>query len=58
MGGSKNRLFIRESILSSLLVVIMETVIELDDPDRHEPDHSPEMAVPTFGDPALPIMLT
>jgi hypothetical protein len=58
MGSSQDCLFERKAILSSLLIVLSKTVIELNDPDGHEPDHPPEMAIPTFGNPALPIMLT
>ena len=57
MGRSQDCLFERKAILSSLLIVLSETVIELNDPDGHEPDHPPEMAIPAFGNPALPIML-
>ena len=57
MGSGQNRLFERKSILPSLVIVLSETIIELDDPDGHEPDHPPEMAVTTLGDPALPIVL-
>jgi hypothetical protein len=41
----------------SFLIVVSETVIELDDPDGHEPDHPPEMTVPTLGNPVVLIML-
>ena len=58
VGGGKDRFFERKPILGSFLVVVSETVIELNDPDGHEPDYSPEMAVSTLGDPALPIMLS
>jgi hypothetical protein len=44
-------------ILNSLLIVVSETVIELDDPDGHELDHPPEMTVHALGSPAVPIML-
>ena len=57
MGSSQDRLFERKAILSSLVIVLSETIIELDDPDSHEPDHSPEMPIPAFCDSTLPIVL-
>ena len=58
MGSGKDRFFERKPILlGSFLIVVSETVIELDDPDGHKPDHPPEMTVATFGNPAVPIML-
>lgn len=57
MGSGKDRFFEGKSILGSFLIVVSETIIELDDPDGHEPDHPPEMTVATLGNPALSVML-
>ena len=57
MGSGKDRFFERKPILRFFLIVASETIIELDDPDSHEPDHPPEMTVATLGNPAVPIML-
>ena len=45
VGGRKDCFFERKPILGSFLVVVSETVIELDDPDGHIPDHPPGMTV-------------
>ena len=58
MGSGKDRFFEGKPILHSLLIVVSETVIELNDPDGHEPDHSPEMTVPTLGNPAWYFVFT
>ena len=57
MGSGKDRFFERKPILRSFLIVVSETIIELDDPDGHEPDHPSKMTVPTLGNPAVLIML-
>jgi hypothetical protein len=57
MGSGKDRFFEGKPILGPFLIVVSETIIELDDPDGHEPDYSPEMTVATLGNPVLPVMI-
>ena len=57
VGSGKDRFFERKPILGSFLVVVSETVIELDNPDGHIPDHPPEMTITTLGNLAMPLML-
>ena len=57
MSGGKNGLFEGKSVLDPLTVIALEEIIELDHPNRHQPDYPSEMPVATLGDPAVPFVL-
>jgi len=58
MGSRKNGLLEGQAVFDPFAVVALEEIIELDHPNRHQPDYPSEMPVASFGDPAVPVILT
>src|SRR5512137_2938794 len=57
MSGGQYGLLKRQAVSDPFAVVALEEIIELDHPDRHQPDHPSEMPVAPLGDPAVPVIL-
>jgi len=57
MGSRKNGLLEGQAVFDPFAVVALEEIIDLDHPDRHQPDHSSEMHDALLGDPAGLVML-
>src|SRR5512136_1408417 len=55
MGSCQHSLFVGQSILYSLQVVLFESFIKLDDLRCHKPDHPSEMSIASLGAPPFPI---
>jgi len=55
MGGCQHSLFVRQSILSSLQIVLFESFIELDDLRCHQPYHASKMSIASLRDLPFPI---
>jgi hypothetical protein len=57
VGGGKNSLFEGQPVFDSFTIIAFEEIIELDHPDRHQPDDPSEMSVAPLGNPAVPFVL-
>ncbi len=57
VSSGKNGLLEGQPVFDPFTVIALEEIIELDHPDRHEPDDPSEMPVAPLGDPAVPLIL-
>jgi hypothetical protein len=57
VGSREYGLLEGQPVFDLFAVIAFEEIIELDHPNLHKPDHSSELPVAQFGDPAVPLIL-